>query len=139
MGGGNNILDKSAMEQIAEIAQALPDMRLEITKEIHGVSIEVSQVSERVTAVEGKIDKLRSDVESEPLRCQYRETISISEKNVERLGGEVKDLKDEQVAQGKDLESVKTRVNILGGINAAYATILTALGKGIGSFLQGGS
>jgi chromosome segregation ATPase len=137
--GGNNILDKNAMEQIAEMAKALPEMRLDITREIHGVRDEVSEVSERVTTVEGKLDSLRSDVESEPLRCQYRETISSSEKGVGRLDGEVKDLKDEQVAQGKDLESVKTRMNVFTGINAAYTTILTALAKNIGSLLQGGS
>ena len=138
MSGGNNILDKSAMEQIAEIARALPGMRLDITKEIHGVYEEVNKVSQRVTAVEGKVDGIRSDIEAEPLRCQYRETIDSSSRAVVRLDKDLGDTKDEQIAQGKDIESVKTRINILGGLNAAYTTIITAIGSNLGSILKGG-
>ena len=139
MSGGNNILDKNAMEQIAEIAIALPGMRLEITREIQGVKEEVHIVSQRVTAVEGKIDAIGSEMETEPLRCKYRETIDSSNRAVGRLDTSLKDVENEQVAQGKDLEAVKTRINILGGLNAAYTTIATIMAKGLGSFLQGGS
>lgn len=118
--GGNNILDKSAMETIADIADELPRLRIDFNKEI-------GTLSERMGIVETKVDAIHKDMETEPLRCQYRETIAKSEDGIKRLGREVKDLDDEQVVQGKDLEVVKTRINVFGGLNAAYTTIFTAL------------
>ena len=122
--GGNNILNKSAMEQIAEMANELPRLRIDFNKEI-GI------LSERMGIIETKVDTIHKDMETEPLRCQYRETIAKSEAGVKRLDKEVGDLDNEQVAQGKDLEAVKTRINVFGGLNAAYTTIFTAIMNGL--------
>lgn len=121
--GGNNILDKSAMETIAKMdkelavltsrVEALPDV-------VNDLKIEVGKMSERVST-------LNTRIEEEPLRCPYRDQVGDLTSRMKPIEGCVDELESRVGKAETDIARLSTEVKWLGGLNAIYTTIATAV------------
>ena len=119
----SNILDRKAMDDIAEIRRRLDDG-------LPSLSRELSKLSSRQAVMSQKLDGLAVTVEQLPERCPHREEIARAanqasrvdkiEKAVEGNDGDISDLRAEQTRQGEAIRNI-------GGVNAIYTTIVGAL------------
>ena len=104
---GNNILDKPAMQTLAKLDTLIPT--LPTKDDFHRLEI-------RMTMVE-------SAVNSEPMRCPYREDVSRNRSHDD----DIEDLKKAVGKNSSDIASTKTQVKVLSGINTTISAAIAAV------------
>ena len=122
----NNILDKPAMESIHEMEKVLAVMasRVDTLPELSG---EVKQLGKDMISVRGELVSLSKSIEDEPLKCPFREAAGSLDDCLVDIKDNRSDIKSNSEAihaNSKAIAEVKTELRVLGGLNAAFTSLV---------------
>lgn len=139
--GGNNILNRGAMEVLAVLGQQVPVLatRFEaVEKEV----AKVPGIAETVIRLEVAMTHLTKAVEDEPLRCPMRE-VAARLPYVEKENEKQEELIRANTAAITDMETEVAKAEATsrkwGGVSTAIAAAIAAAGTAIANAVKTGN